>query len=115
MAFSFTDDELAAAMLERHAAGVLVEGVFETRGADSEYSEYAKLKKAGVLVWQDGNPAVMHHKVIVIDNKVVVMGSFNFSGNANSSNDENLLVIHDRAIAAEYLDEFERIVEQALP
>lgn len=113
LVYSFTDDELGAVMLARARAGVLVEGVFEARNADSEYSEYAGLKDAGLQVWLDGNPALMHHKVIVIDSQLVITGSFNFSSNAEVSNDENLLIIHDPQIAARYLEEFDRIVAQA--
>ena len=43
--------------------------------------------RAGCL--QDGNPYVMHHKVIIIDGRTVIFGSFNFSNNADKDNDEN--------------------------
>ena len=57
---------------------------------------------------QDGNPGVMHHKVILIDDDIVVTGSFNFSANADDSNDENVVVLRNKDIAALYLQEFER-------
>jgi phosphatidylserine/phosphatidylglycerophosphate/cardiolipin synthase-like enzyme len=55
----------------------------------------------------------MHHKVIIIDGKIVVTGSYNFSNNAEHSNDENTLIIHNQAIASAYLDEFQRIFANA--
>lgn len=55
---------------------------------------------------QDGNPDILHHKVFIIDESIVVMGSFNFSGNAANNNDENLLIIHNPSIANAYLSEF---------
>ncbi len=115
MAFSFTDDELGAVMRERAAAGVLVEGVFESRGASSEYSEFSAMQEAELNVWLDGNPAIMHHKVIIIDSSIVILGSFNYSRNADQSNDENLLVIYSRSVAAQFLDEFDLVVTQAYP
>ena len=51
----------------------------------------------------------MHHKVMVIDNQIVVMGSYNFSASAEDTNDENLLVIYDANIAGKYLEEFQRV------
>ena len=113
MAFSFTDQALAAAMLARAAEGVLVEAVFESRGSGTVYSQYGTLSDAGLRVWRDGNPALMHHKVIIIDRAIVITGSFNFSASANQSNDENLLIIYDSGIAAEYLKEFDRVVAGA--
>jgi phosphatidylserine/phosphatidylglycerophosphate/cardiolipin synthase-like enzyme len=50
----------------------------------------------------------MHHKVIVIDDQTVITGSLNFSNNANESNDENVVIVTNSAIAQEYLGEFEK-------
>ncbi|MGQ9684242.1 MAG: phospholipase D-like domain-containing protein [Anaerolineae bacterium] len=113
MAFSFTSDELAQAMIQRVQAGVPISGVMERRGSDSEFSEYAPLRQADIDVLLDGNPYVMHHKVIVIDEEVVITGSFNFSSNADKDNDENLLIIHDPSLARTYLDEFARVRQRA--
>jgi phosphatidylserine/phosphatidylglycerophosphate/cardiolipin synthase-like enzyme len=113
MAYSFTDEALGAEMMARASAGVLVEGVFEARGAESEYSQYLPLQEAGLQVWKDGNPAVMHHKVIIIDRAIVITGSFNYSTSADKSNDENLMIVYDPQIAAKYLEEFDRVVAKA--
>jgi phosphatidylserine/phosphatidylglycerophosphate/cardiolipin synthase-like enzyme len=108
MAFSFTHEEIGAAVLSRARAGVDVMGIFETRGSETEYSELPVLYCAGVPVRQDGNPYTFHHKVFVIDDRTVVTGSFNFSSGADESNDENVLVITNGDIAARYRQEFER-------
>lgn len=115
MAFSFTDDALSRAMLERAADGVLVEGVFESRGVESDFSEFGTMRETGLSVWKDGNPAVMHHKVIIIDGEIVVTGSFNFSQNASSQNDENLVILYGDAPASQFTGEFDRIAGQARP
>jgi phosphatidylserine/phosphatidylglycerophosphate/cardiolipin synthase-like enzyme len=57
----------------------------------------------------------MHHKVIVIDSQIVVTGSYNFTASAETRNDENLIVIYDPAIAAQYLAEFRRVFSRAEP
>jgi phosphatidylserine/phosphatidylglycerophosphate/cardiolipin synthase-like enzyme len=108
MAFSFTHDDLGAAMLARAEAGVEVAGIFETRSSETEYSEMPRLYCAGVPVRQDGNPGTFHHKVIILDDEVVITGSLNFSENADNSNDENVVVIISKEIAGLYLAEFER-------
>jgi phosphatidylserine/phosphatidylglycerophosphate/cardiolipin synthase-like enzyme len=108
MAFSFTQDDLGAALLARAEAGVDVMGIFETRGSETEFSELPALYCAGLLVRQDGNPGTFHHKVFIVDGEIVVTGSLNFSENADDSNDENVVVIGNSDIAAQYLAEFER-------
>ncbi len=108
MAFSFTHDGMGDAILKRANAGVDVKGIFELRGSETKYSELGKLYRAGVPVRQDGNPRTFHHKVIIIDNNILITGSFNFSNNANKNNDENVLVVHNKDIAQQYLNEFDR-------
>ena len=51
----------------------------------------------------------MHHKFTVIDNKIVMTGSFNYSVAGAKRNYENLIVISSRAAAASYKKEFEAI------
>jgi phosphatidylserine/phosphatidylglycerophosphate/cardiolipin synthase-like enzyme len=106
MAFSFTHDGLGQALLAQAQAGVDVQGIFETRGSETESSELRRLFCAGLPMRQDGNPRTFHHKVIVIDEATVVTGSLNFSENADSSNDENMVVVSNRDLAALYLQEF---------
>ena len=114
LAYSFTSDDLADAVLERSRQGVDVTGVFEAQQAASNTGgEYERLKQAGLDVRLDGNPRNMHHKVILIDDQIVVFGSYNFTANAERKNDENLLVIHNPDIASQFLEEFKRIFDAA--
>ncbi len=110
MAFSFTDDDLAQAILDRASEGVVVAGVFDKSQALSNTGgEYTHLLENGIDVRLDGNQHGMHHKVIIIDKRIVVTGSYNFSNNARTRNDENTLVIHDPEIAEFYREEFARV------
>jgi hypothetical protein len=114
LAFSFTSDEIANAMLESLDRGVIVKGVFDaSQYGQNTGTEYDRLKEAGAEVRLDGNPGSMHHKVIILDDSTVITGSYNFSRNAEERNDENTLVIHSPEMARLYLEEFERVFEQA--
>jgi phosphatidylserine/phosphatidylglycerophosphate/cardiolipin synthase-like enzyme len=57
----------------------------------------------------------MHHKVMIIDDQIVIMGSYNFTASAENVNDENLIVIYNPDIAAQYLREFQRVYALAQP
>lgn len=109
MAFSFTSDAIAETMISKFKEGLDVEGVFERKGSNSEHSEFTKMMIEGVPVIKDRNHRIMHHKVIIIDDRTVITGSFNFSRNANRKNDENTLIIENPEIASIYLDEFKRV------
>ncbi|MBN2147392.1 MAG: DUF1669 domain-containing protein [Anaerolineales bacterium] len=113
MAYSFTKDDLATMMLERAEAGVMVSGVFE----ESQYysnigSEFDNFLQAGIAVYLDGNSRNMHHKVIIIDEEIVVTGSYNFSTNAEERNDENTLVIYNTDIAQTFMEEFAKVLAE---
>jgi phosphatidylserine/phosphatidylglycerophosphate/cardiolipin synthase-like enzyme len=114
MAYSFTADDLGDAMRARFKDGVDVKGVMETDQIKSNVgTEYDGFLQAGVDVRPDGNDGLMHHKVIIIDRQIVVLGSYNFSNSAETKNDENLLVMYNPEIAAQYLAEFDRVYERA--
>lgn len=118
MAFSFTHEAIGEAILERAENDVTVRGVFETVGSETPFSYYPVLRDAGLStlsVRQDGNPRIMHHKVIVVDGEIVVFGSFNFSASANDSNDENVLIVHDPDFASYFVEEFEFVWDEAQP
>jgi phosphatidylserine/phosphatidylglycerophosphate/cardiolipin synthase-like enzyme len=128
MAFSFTLDDIGAALLERSQAGVGVWGVIESTGSETQFSEFNQLKgltphgerppfpgcDAGPPALQDGNPFLMHHKVFVVDERTVIFGSFNFTANAANDNDEALLIVDDPEMARQFLAEFCRVYNVAV-
>jgi phosphatidylserine/phosphatidylglycerophosphate/cardiolipin synthase-like enzyme len=110
LAYSFTSDELADAMIEQAKSGVAVRGVFDKDQYHSNQgTEFDNLLDAGLDVRLDGNSRLMHDKVIIIDQQIVITGSYNFSNNAEKNNDENTLIIHNPGIAAAYMEEFQKI------
>jgi phosphatidylserine/phosphatidylglycerophosphate/cardiolipin synthase-like enzyme len=50
-----------------------------------------------------GTKASSPNKVMIIDNEIVIAGSFNFTKAAEARNAENLLIIHSKELSARYL------------
>jgi phosphatidylserine/phosphatidylglycerophosphate/cardiolipin synthase-like enzyme len=113
MAFAYTQEQLGQAMLERFKKGIEVLGVFESTGSEDEYSQLTPLYCAKAPMRQDGNPNFLHHKVIIIDEQIVITGSFNFTENADTGNNENVIIINNAEIAKHYTEEFQRVWEIA--
>jgi phosphatidylserine/phosphatidylglycerophosphate/cardiolipin synthase-like enzyme len=111
LAFSFTSREIAEAIASRIEKGVKVRAVFDERQAGSEHSQDEYLSKRGAFVRLDRSAYTMHDKVIIIDAKTVITGSYNFTKSADTQNDENLLIVHSPDLAAEYEQEFESICQ----
>jgi phosphatidylserine/phosphatidylglycerophosphate/cardiolipin synthase-like enzyme len=110
MAFSFTRADFAEALIEKARAGVAVQGVFERRqiqaGGDNVWNA---LTEAGLDVRQDGNRYNLHSKVFLVDQQMVVTGSYNFTQSAEKQNDENVLIIHDADMARAYRAEWQKV------
>ena len=116
MAYSFTSDPIAEAIQARAAEGVIVTGVMDHGqiASNQEHGEYQTFIQAGYDVQEDGIKGLMHHKVFIIDERIVITGSYNFSRSAEERNDENILVIYNTDIAQEFLKEFHRVQAQAV-
>ena len=115
LAYSFTSHDIGAAIMERAQAGVVVKGVMDHGQVKStKVTEYDPFRQAGLDVRLDGNlDGLMHHKVIIIDQKIVITGSYNFTASAETTNDENVVIIFSPEVAVRYMEEFQRVYQQA--
>lgn len=110
LAFAFTNFNIANALIEAKNRGIKIRGIFDkTQNSFQEYSKYNLLKDNNISVILDKNPKKLHSKVIIIDKEVVITGSYNFTKKANNKNDENSIIIYDKAIAKRYMDNFNTI------
>ena len=128
--FVFSDQGLSDALEQRANAGVKMGFLVEQAFAFRDYSEL--LDMAGLEMptarcgyeqnngpWKKGITDIgvpnfasgdkLHHKFGVIDNKIVVVGSQNWSEAANYTNDETLMVIEAAGISQQYTQEYNRI------
>lgn len=110
MVFAFTCQDTAQALAARMAEGVKVRGLIEARNAGSKHSQHRFLEKHGAEIHLDKNTFNMHHKVMILDKKTVITGSYNFSKNADTQNDENVVIIHDPATAEAYMKEMDALL-----
>ncbi len=113
LAFTVTSPAIAKALIEARARNVAIRGVVEARNAHGVGSAVPALKRAGLDVREDGNCGLMHDKVLIVDGRTVVTGSFNWSRQAQEVNDENVVLAESPWLAGRFTDEFERIYRQA--
>lgn len=126
------DDQLILAK----KAGIDVRGALFKSQANQKWSATKVLKEADVdlfLVPKPGlpspKPGKLHHKLMVIDEQLIVAGSFNYTGPANLLNDENIVILGDldldptnpadaesialqKELARYTLDEIDRIIAE---
>lgn len=113
LAFSFTTNELGDIVRAKAQAGLTVAGVMDREQIlSNQGTEFDPFRQAELDVLIDGIDGQMHHKVFIVDEKIVALGSYNFSRSAEERNDENLLIIHDADIATQFMQEFQRVWRQ---
>jgi phosphatidylserine/phosphatidylglycerophosphate/cardiolipin synthase-like enzyme len=106
-AYAFTSAPIAKALLDAHTQGIQVQVILEKSQRSEQYSSADFLANQGVPTMIDVNHAIAHNKVIVIDGEIVLTGSFNFTKAAQEKNAENLLIIQDSTLAAQYAQNWE--------
>ncbi|MCA9477803.1 MAG: hypothetical protein KC535_01515 [Nanoarchaeota archaeon] len=114
LAFTFTDAEIAEELYLLSQKGVDVEVIFE-KTRITKYSTIHSFSDTAVKTFLDGNPHTMHEKLIIINNRTVIAGSYNPTKGAAQKNDENLLIITDSSLALSALEEYQRVRTQSTP
>lgn len=103
-AYSFTSAPIAKALVDAHKRGVKVGVILDKSQRTERYSSADFLAHAGIATKIDTAHAIAHNKVMVVDDEMVMTGSFNFTKAAQERNAENLLVIKDKELARLYMD-----------
>jgi phosphatidylserine/phosphatidylglycerophosphate/cardiolipin synthase-like enzyme len=103
--YSFTDKQVADVLIAKAKEGVDVR-VFVELGQISKYSQAQRIYDAGIPIKEDTNSAYMHNKFVVIDGKILMTGSVNYTGNGFDENNENMVIISGIKIAQKYQAQF---------
>ena len=103
-AYSFTSAPIAKALVDAQRRGVKVQVILDRSQRTEKYSEADFLKNSGIPTLIDAQHAIAHNKIIILDDYLVLTGSFNFTKAAEEHNAENLLVINDPVLAKQYIE-----------
>ncbi|MBI3440910.1 MAG: phospholipase D family protein [Proteobacteria bacterium] len=111
-AYSFTSKPIAEALITAHDKGVDVEVVLDKSQRNGRMVQY--IKDHGIPTRINDHYAIMHDKFIVIDEKTLELGSFNYTAAAEKRNAENVLVLHGAGkIVEDYSKQWEKLWGEA--
>lgn len=113
MAYAFTSPSIAQALTRAYERGVSVKILIDRSQLKAKHSQLSSLLQKGIPIFIDPATGIAHNKVMIFDEKSVLTGSFNFSQAAETKNAENLLLIHDAALAQVYKNNWEERAQQA--
>uniref|UniRef100_A0A8C3VXF0 Mitochondrial cardiolipin hydrolase n=1 Tax=Catagonus wagneri TaxID=51154 RepID=A0A8C3VXF0_9CETA len=113
--FAFSSPQLGRAVQLLHQRGVRVRVITDCDYMALNGSQIGLLRKAGIQVRHDQDLGYMHHKFAIVDRKVLITGSLNWTTQAIQNNRENVLIVEDEEYVRLFLEEFERIWEEFNP
>lgn len=107
--FTISDDRISDAIIACHRMGRKVLIITDNEKLHDTGSDIQRLEQAGIPVKIDRSSDHMHHKFAIIDGQFVLTGSYNWTRSAAKYNHENLLVTSDKAVAAAFEEEFNKL------
>ena len=104
MAYGFTAMPLSDALIKAHRRGVKVQLLQDEKSAGNNSDAVNQLIAAGIEVRSDGKHAIQHNKVMLLDDDIVITGSYNFTKSAEVRNAENIIILKSAYAAKRYAD-----------
>jgi phosphatidylserine/phosphatidylglycerophosphate/cardiolipin synthase-like enzyme len=114
-AYGFTSAPIVGALVSAYRRGVRVAAILDKSNTrrSGRFDGAGIIDAAGIPVWIDRRKGIAHNKVIVIDGRFVVTGSFNFTAAADRWNAENVVVLESAVVAAQYLANWRSLLAAA--
>lgn len=127
--FTFTDGDVAQALIDAQERGVIVEIIADAGSKSDRFSKIPLLKEKGFTVFvydpdykkgvkKSLMASIMHNKFLVFGKNIlgkslVWTGSFNITKSAHRQNQENVLVLDDTKLIQKYAQQFEILKERS--
>ena len=113
-AYSFTSQSIAQALRNASKDNVKVQVVLDKSNKDAKYS-VADYLSSNMTTLIDARHQIAHDKIMIIDSKIIITGSFNFTKSAEEGNAENLLIINSPELAKKYIENWNKHAEHSEP
>jgi phospholipase D len=107
-AYTMTSRSIAQELIFAKKRGVKIRILFDKSQRINPYGQFQILKKNHLNIRIDYRPAIAHNKVMIIDHRYTLTGSYNWTEGAERRNAENLLIIDNKSIARKYENNFEK-------
>ena len=107
--FTISDDRISRAIVEAMKNGVEIRIISDNFKVEDTGSDIEDLSRVGIPVKLDTTDNHMHHKFMIVDNKIVLTGSYNWTRSAALYNQENILSMDDEEVVSKFSNEFEKL------
>ncbi len=102
LCYYLTAKPIAEALEKAFNKGVDVKIIADRSQRKSSASLINELANKGIPVWIDKSVTIAHNKVLIIDQKILISGSYNLTNAAEYRNAENILFIQSKELTKQY-------------
>ena len=107
--FTISDNRITELIIEKHRQKIPIRIITDNDKMEDRGSDIYWLKREGLAIRIDATRHHMHHKFAVMDERIVLTGSYNWTRSAAEHNEENLLVSQEPSISSAYREKFEAL------
>jgi mitochondrial cardiolipin hydrolase len=107
--FTISDDHITRAILLAHQKGISVKIITDNDKSFDLGSDIEQLAKARIPIKMDNTNNHMHHKFMIVDDRIVLTGSYNWTSSAARFNHENIVMTRENGVVKSFLKEFDRL------
>ena len=101
-AYSFTDDDIIEALIKAQKRDINVSLILDHSNLTSKHSCFSKILLSKTPVRIDKTQGIAHNKLMIIG------GSYNYSKGVYQRNTENVMIIRDKPLATEYINNWQK-------
>lgn len=107
--FTISENVISEEIIAAKKRGVSVSVITDNDKINDKGSDIRWLADEGIRIRIDEASSHMHHKFCIIDKKILLTGSYNWTKSAADRNQENLLVTEDPKMVKAYLNEYQKL------
>jgi len=107
--FTISDDRISDAIIRASRKGIDVRIITDNDKSNDLGSDVVRLAQGGIPIKMDNTSNHMHHKFMVVDELMLLTGSYNWTLSASKFNQENIVLLSEAGLVKSFLNEFEKL------
>lgn len=109
----FTNPDIFNALWRACKRGVKVQLLINNDRINNRINglPFDRLVESDAKLYVAEPPSLIHNKFCIIDNKIVIDGSYNWTILAETNNDENIVVIENGNVICSFIDAFDKLIK----
>lgn len=105
--FTISDNDISRAIEEAYQRRIEIKIITDDDKSNDKGSDIYTLFHSGIEIKTDRSENHMHHKFAIIDDEILISGSFNWTRSASKYNQENIIITDNSVLISKFQNQFE--------